>query len=92
MRFGRCVQELGQRRNDQRPETASNISVAIIRGGSVLNRCVPFFNPPKNSVRPKTSSELPSIEPTRAACTTLAKPARSANMETNSWQITETRL
>ena len=64
--------------------TASIISVAIIFGGSDVKNCLPFLSPPKKSASPKTSSELPRIEPISAAFTTSVSPARSAKMQTNS--------
>src|SRR6478752_436667 len=62
---------------------ANNIKVAIIFGDSELNFCVPFFKPPNNKAKPNTNKELPRIEPTNAACTTLSKPARKAKIATN---------
>jgi hypothetical protein len=62
---------------------ANSINVAIIFGGSELNFCVPFFNPPNSNAKPNTNNEFANIEPTNAACTTLSNPAFKANMHTN---------
>ncbi len=64
--------------------TASSVSVAIIRGWRESKCCTPWRAPPTTNASPSTSRLLARIEPIRAVCTTVTRPARSAKIATNS--------
>jgi hypothetical protein len=64
--------------------TASVSRVAIMRGVRLSKCRTPWRAPPTRTDRPSTSSALPRIEPISAVCTTVTRPAWSANTLTNS--------
>src|SRR3954469_6926064 len=65
-------------------ETDSSIRTTMVRARAEPSCWVPFLSPPTRKARPRTSSRLARIEPTRAARTTSTSPALSEKMQMNS--------